>query len=95
MQFNFNFSYNSNHTSGKNSRYSTPPLYSRTPSGNGWEATLNLLSYKNPNMHNCRLENDGLIPLRSDMQERLWQIIEEQQVGILILLLPFIKQVIS
>lgn len=73
-------SHHSNSTSGKNSRYSTPPLYSRTPSGNNWETTLNSIGHpKTTPVYRSTLGDDGLIPLRSDMQDRLWQIIEEQK----------------
>ncbi|KAF5304213.1 hypothetical protein FQR65_LT08020 [Abscondita terminalis] len=74
-------SHNSNSTSGKNSRYSTPPLYSRTPSGNNWETTLNSIAHPKTatTTHRSTLGDDGLVPLRSDMQDRLWQIIEEQK----------------
>lgn len=74
-------SHNSNNTSGKNSRFSTPPLYSRTPSGNNWETTLNSVvgEQKSVALNQSRLGDDGLVPLRSDMQDRLWQIIKKQK----------------
>lgn len=70
--------HHSGNTSGKTSTYSTPPPYSRTPSVNGWD---NSLMQKTAYAYHCTLGDDGLIPLRSDMQDRLWQIIEEHRVG--------------
>ncbi|KAK9719411.1 FYVE zinc finger [Popillia japonica] len=74
--------HHSGSTSGKTSRYSTPPLYSRTPSANGWDNTLmSFGQQKNVyTSYQCNLGDDGLIPLRCDMQERLWQIIEDHRI---------------
>ncbi|KRT84772.1 tyrosine phosphatase, partial [Oryctes borbonicus] len=74
--------HHSGSTSGKTSRYSTPPLYSRTPSANGWDNTLmSFGQQKNVySSYQCNLGDDGLIPLRCDMQERLWQIIEDHRI---------------
>lgn len=55
--------------------------YSGSPYSNGWDATLQSLSQKkNLNSYQYTLGDDGLIPLRSVVQERLDQIIEEQKV---------------
>ncbi|KAI4455089.1 myotubularin-related [Holotrichia oblita] len=74
--------HHSGSTSGKTSRYSTPPLYSRTPSANGWDNTLmSFGQQKNVySSYQCNLGDDGLVPLRCDMQERLWQIIEDHRI---------------
>nr|XP_022920445.1 myotubularin-related protein 3 [Onthophagus taurus]XP_022920446.1 myotubularin-related protein 3 [Onthophagus taurus]XP_022920447.1 myotubularin-related protein 3 [Onthophagus taurus] len=66
-------------TSGKTSQYSTPPLYSRTPSANGWDNTLTYLNQQQKYYQCSSLGDDGLVPLRSDLQDRLWQIIEEHR----------------
>lgn len=65
--------------SGKTSRYSTPPLYSRTCSTNGWDSSLVMQHHQHRNTylhHTPPLGDDGLVNLRSDVQDRLWQIIE-------------------
>lgn len=83
-----NFSHHhSDNTSGKTSTYSTPPPYSRTPSANGWDNSLMQVGQQKTNYaYHYTLGDDGLIPLKSDMQERLWQIIEEHRVILLFLL---------
>jgi hypothetical protein len=74
----------SSSTSGKTSRYSTPPLYSRTPSS-GYPATPN--DERAPQHHHSSVTThrpddlDGLAPLHSDVQLRLQQIIAEHQVS--------------
>ncbi|KAK6620975.1 hypothetical protein RUM43_011278 [Polyplax serrata] len=65
-------------TSGRNSSYSTPPLFSRTPSS-GYPATP-----IEPNMHHprCRsgsLDIDGLQHCQDDIQTRVSQIIGEHK----------------
>lgn len=80
----FPYSHHSRSTSSKTSRYSTPPPYSRTPScsggggGGGSGAGPGLLPYSLGAGRG--LDVDGLIPLRSDLQHRLWQIQEEHRV---------------
>ena len=74
----FRESSGSSSTSGRNSRYSTPPLYSRTPSS-GYPATP-----IEPNMHHprCRsgsLDIDGLQHCQDDVQTRVSQIIGEHK----------------
>lgn len=66
--------------SGRGSNYSTPPQYSRTPSANGWDSTF-LYCNNSPPKHQCAatLDDDGLVPLKSDVQERLWHIIDEHR----------------
>ncbi|KAJ9581268.1 hypothetical protein L9F63_023540 [Diploptera punctata] len=72
----------SSSTSGKTSRYSTPPLYSRTPSS-GYPATPS--DERAPRHHASgasghRLDDlDGLAPLHDDVQLRLQQIIAEHR----------------
>ncbi|KDR18504.1 myotubularin-related protein 3-like isoform X3 [Zootermopsis nevadensis] len=72
----------SSSTSGKTSRYSTPPLYSRTPSS-GYPATPN--DERAPRHHHSGVTShrpddlDGLAPLHSDVQLRLQQIIAEHR----------------
>lgn len=74
----------SSSTSGKTSRYSTPPLYSRTPSS-GYPATPN--DERAPRHHHSGVTGhrpddlDGLAPLHSDVQLRLQQIIAEHRVS--------------
>lgn len=71
--------------SGKTSRYSTPPLFSRTSSTNGWDNSL--VQHKNfYSHHSPLLGEDGLVNLRSDVQDRLWQIIENHRVSLIVLL---------
>ncbi|XP_018323498.1 myotubularin-related protein 4 isoform X3 [Agrilus planipennis] len=87
-------SHNSQSTSGKSSRYSTPPVYSRTPSANGWDATVAFATPVGTGMqfvtgpsqcptgtrtYSCKLGDDGLVPLHSDVQDRLRQIMEEHR----------------
>lgn len=63
------------------SRDSSPPLNSRTSSSNGWDHTLHSLPQsKTSYSYQYQLGDDGLVPLRSVVQERLDQIIEEQKV---------------
>lgn len=55
--------------------------YSGSPYSNGWDATLQSLSQKKIlNSYQYTLGDDGLIPLKCVIQERLDQIIEEQKV---------------
>ncbi|XP_067014667.2 myotubularin-related protein 3 isoform X2 [Anabrus simplex] len=71
----------SSSTSGKTSRYSTPPLYSRTPSS-GYPATPSDERLPPPTRfqsHNRLDDLDGMQPLRSDVQMRLQQIIAEHR----------------
>lgn len=70
----FCFYSHSRSTSGKNSRYSTPPLYSRTPS---YALAATPGASIGPN---GRLDVDGLVPLRSDLQHRVMQLVEEHRV---------------
>ncbi|XP_023704302.1 myotubularin-related protein 3 isoform X4 [Cryptotermes secundus] len=72
----------SSSTSGKTSRYSTPPLYSRTPSS-GYPTTPS--DERAPRHHSSGPTSyrpddlDGLAPLHSDVQLRLQQIITEHK----------------
>lgn len=67
----------SSSTSGKTSRYSTPPLYSRTPSS-GYPTTP---SDDRSRYNAHRLDDvDGLAPVQNDIQSRLQQIIAEHKV---------------
>lgn len=74
----------SSSTSGKTSRYSTPPLYSRTPSS-GYPTTPS--DERAPRHHSSGPTSyrpddlDGLAPLHSDVQLRLQQIITEHKVS--------------
>lgn len=74
----------SSSTSGKTSRYSTPPLYSRTPSS-GYPATPS--DERAPRHHPSGVishrpdDLDGLAPLHNDVQLRLQQIIAEHKVS--------------
>lgn len=74
----------SSSTSGKTSRYSTPPLYSRTPSS-GYPTTPS--DERAPRHHasggtSYRPDDlDGLAPLHNDVQMRLQQIIMEYKVS--------------
>ncbi|PSN38099.1 Myotubularin-related protein 3 [Blattella germanica] len=72
----------SSSTSGKTSRYSTPPLYSRTPSS-GYPATPS--DERAPRHHASGSSNhrpddlDGMAPLHDDVQLRLQQIMAEHR----------------
>ncbi|KAJ8917303.1 hypothetical protein NQ315_002321 [Exocentrus adspersus] len=72
----FTFSQRANGTSDQRSGYSSSPY------SNGWDTTLHTLSRqqkKNLNSYQYTLGEDGLIPLRCVVQERLDQIIDEQK----------------
>ncbi|XP_069700991.1 phosphatidylinositol-3,5-bisphosphate 3-phosphatase MTMR3 isoform X2 [Periplaneta americana] len=72
----------SSSTSGKTSRYSTPPLYSRTPSS-GYPATPS--DERAPRHHTSSITSqrpddlDGLAPLHNEVQMRLQHIIAEHR----------------
>lgn len=68
----------SNHRS-EAPKYCISPLYSRTSSSSGWDTGL---SPHKPwhQTHPYNLGDDGLIPVTSVAQERLWQIIQEHKV---------------
>jgi len=74
----------SSSTSGKTSRYSTPPLYCRTPSS-GYPTTP--CDERVPRHHSSGGSSyrpddlDGLAPLHNDVQLRLQQIITEHKVS--------------
>nr|CAD7444179.1 unnamed protein product [Timema bartmani] len=71
----------SSSTSGKTSRYSTPPLYSQTPSS-GYPATPNDERTLAPRLIHVgsRLDDvDGLAPLQNDVQVRVQQIIADHR----------------
>nr|CAD7261707.1 unnamed protein product [Timema shepardi] len=71
----------SSSTSGKTSRYSTPPLYSQTPSSR-YPATPNDERTLAPRLIHAgsRLDDvDGLAPLQNDVQVRVQQIIADHR----------------
>ncbi|XP_044763378.1 myotubularin-related protein 3 isoform X2 [Coccinella septempunctata] len=75
-------SLNSNHFAEQlnlsSSELSNSPLFSRTSSSNGWDNTLSSLQRQNTCQYvQYHLGEDGLIPLRSYIQERITKIIEE------------------
>ncbi|XP_045469511.1 myotubularin-related protein 4 isoform X2 [Harmonia axyridis] len=75
-------SLNSNHFAEQlnlsSSELSNSPLFSRTSSSNGWDNTLSSLQRQNTCQYvQYHLGEDGLIPLRSYIQERISKIIEE------------------
>ncbi|XP_049825231.1 myotubularin-related protein 4 isoform X2 [Aethina tumida] len=73
---NMRADHRSHHFSGDTSQYSTPKIFSRTTSCNGWDS----LSHQRASYpYQFALSVDGLVPLRSPIQERLDQIIEDQK----------------
>lgn len=79
---------NHNRDIPQTSRYSNSPYYSRTSSASGWDSGLPQHKTWQQN-HPFKLGDDGLIPVASAAQERLWQIIQEHKVIILYFLLTY------
>ena len=63
------------------SKYSISPMYSRASSSSGWETGLQQSRPWHHQTHPYNLGDDGLIPVTSVAQERLWQIIQEHKVS--------------
>ncbi|XP_063929723.1 myotubularin-related protein 4 isoform X2 [Zophobas morio] len=61
------------------SKYSISPMYSRASSSSGWETGLQQSRPWHHQTHPYNLGDDGLIPVTSVAQERLWQIIQEHK----------------
>lgn len=61
------------------SKNGTSPYYSRTSSSSGWDPGLPHRPWHQSHPYN--LGDDGLIPVTSVAQERLWQIIQEHRVS--------------